>query len=126
MEVLKFLLCRVRKVTITVAQQVREQPHADTEMVFLPYYVRPTDRPLAATWQGFLTKANRLAPQPIGRSSHAVQHIHQSFVGDGYTLFRQFRVSQWPGVADDLRTDIGEAFEVFLKYLQSGASVMGR
>lgn len=123
-EALQFFLCRVRRFRSSFGTQPREQPVADTELTFLPYYNRPGDLPHASTWHGFLTTSSHRKVRLQGSHSASVSHIHKTFVGDKYTLFRKFSVSQWPSNRDEISGDISDAFETFTDYLLQGASTI--
>ncbi|WP_257814221.1 protein kinase domain-containing protein [Burkholderia glumae] len=125
-EALQFLLCQIWRPSITVGDQPRKRPMEDTELVFLPYYVRPPLRTsVNPTWGGYLTSPSRRSVRQRGRWGGTAPHIHRSFVGQSYTLFHAFRASQWPGVCPDLTVVMGDAFETFCDYLLQGASSIG-
>ncbi|WP_321891990.1 serine/threonine protein kinase [Paraburkholderia tropica] len=124
-ETLQFFLCRVRRMVMSFGNQQREQPLTDTELVFLPYYCRPSDRPQTNVWHGFLTTTSRRKIRPQAVRGATTYHVQKTFVGENYTLFRRFRVSQWPGIRSEITTDIGDAFETFSDYLLQGATSIG-
>jgi len=127
-EGLQFFVCRVRRVVVSVVSigdQPREQPLVDTELIFLPYYNRPSDRQQANMWGGFLTTTSRRNMPLQGRRATTVPHIHKTFVGENYTLFRKFRVSQWPSIREEVTADISDAFGTFSDYLLRGATSIG-
>ncbi|MBD8880110.1 protein kinase [Rhodanobacter sp. 7MK24] len=124
-ESLQFFLCRVRRMVFQMGNQPREQPFTDTELTFLPYYLRPVERPQANGWQGFLTTSSGRKVHSQGRRGAAVPHVHRTFIGANYTIFRKFRVSQWPSIRADISADIGEAFATFSDYLLQGATSIG-
>jgi serine/threonine protein kinase len=124
-ESLQFFVCRVRRVVFSMGNEPKERPFTDTELTFLPYYSRSVDRPQANGWHGFLTSPSGRKMIPSGRRGVPVPHIHKTFVGGSYTLFRKFRVSQWPGIRAEISADIGDAFAMFSEYLLAGATTIG-
>ena len=124
-ETLQFLLCRVQRMVVSVGNQPREQPLVDTELTFLPYYSRPSERPQTHVWQGFLTSTARRKMRNPGARGPAAPHVQKTFVGENYTIFSRFRVSQWPGIRPELTETIGDALETFSDYLLQGASSIG-
>ncbi|WP_162631813.1 hypothetical protein [Burkholderia sp. JP2-270] len=125
-EVLQFLLCTVWRPTIVMGDQRNLRPMVDTELVFLPYYIRPPLRnPMNLTWGGFLNRSNLPGARTPGGPGGVVPHVQKSFISVNHTLCRTFRVSEWPVVRPDLTAVIGDAFDTFCAYLLTGATTLG-
>jgi serine/threonine protein kinase len=124
-ESLQFFLCRVRRMHISFGHKPKEQPIVDTELVFLPYYTRPSDQPQANNWHGFLTPTVHRKMRMQGPRGAIALHINKTFIGDNYALLRRFTVSEWPSIRSEFAGDIGDAFETFSDYLLQGASSIG-
>ena len=117
---LSLLLCRHRKIRISVGKQVQSPPN-DLQLVFFPYYVQHAEnRSGNNLWQGFINRRSKVRiPQ------RSASWVTRTFIGGDFTIFYSFRVSQWPAIRDQIEAELTEAVEVFIDYIANGADRIG-
>jgi hypothetical protein len=118
---IRLLLCCVREFHISFGGQTRPAPERDLELLFVPYYYRYEKQTMPNNiWQGFLN-----CRKAVGSRQSGLRHVAKSFIGGEITLIKRFHASEWPGVQSSLGQVLLEALEVFLDYIESGASSLG-
>lgn len=125
---LTFILARKPKnMRISFGDQVLLELDRPVEARLIPMYFRGED------WCGFLTRPQVMQSVPVrdrlGRSLATQvqsQRVRRGFYGESVSICLGVDLAVWPGDIERYEKLIAESLEVFLAYIEDGASFLGQ
>jgi serine/threonine protein kinase len=124
---LTFILAQKREMRISFGGHVPPEPDKPVEGLLVPMYFRSPD------WCGFLSRAKAVQQVPardrLGRSMvthQQAERVRRGFYGESMTICLKLDLAAWPGDIARYEDLIKESLEVFLAYIEAGASVLGQ